>query len=182
VHFVAPFVLLALLSAEEQPVVPLELQAELLGKVLRYDRQFLTHASDGARVLVLHLDTPGSTGAARQALSALEAVAALGGVAHHEELGRFSSAEALAALVKERGFDVVVLAPGLASQAANISRALDGLAVLTVSTTPDGVREGFVMGFDLVAGKPRMLFNLGSARRQHADFRAEVLQLMTVFP
>ena len=39
-----------------------------------------------------------------------------------------------------------------------------------------------MLGFDLVSGKPRMLFNLGQSRRQGADFRAELLQLMTVFP
>jgi len=178
-----PLALVALLlSADEQPVVPVELQAELLSKVLRYDRNFGARAGTDALVLIAHLDSPGSVSVARQLSLALQRQQALGGVAHHEELVRFSSAEALAAQVKERGAVVVVLAPGLAAQAPEVARALEGSQALTVTTSPDGVREGFVLGFDLVAGRPRMLLNLGRARRQHADFRAEVLQLMTVFP
>jgi hypothetical protein len=183
VHASATALLLALLLAvDDQPTVPVELQAELLAKVLRYDRSYTARASEGATVLIVHLDEPGSAGVARQLLAALQAQPALGGVGHREELVRWTTTEALVELVRKRHADVVVFAPGLATQATALSTAFDGVAALTVSTTPQGVREGLVLGFDLVSGRPRMLFNLGQARRQRADFRAEVLQLMTVYP
>jgi len=43
------------------------------------------------------------------------------------------------------------------------------------------VPRGIVLGFDLVGGKPKMLVNLGQARKQHVAFMAEVLKLAKVF-
>ena len=184
VQSLTPLVVLlaALLTTDEGPTVPVQLQVELLGKVLRYDRNLTHHATTGVAVLVVHVDGEGSTAVARQLLEALGNQPTLGGLAHTEKRVRFTTPEALAAQVKEQGIDVVLIAPGLSTQAAEVARALDGLEVLTVTTTADGVREGYVLGFVLAAGRPHMLFNLAQARRQRADFRAEVLQLMTVFP
>ena len=163
--------------------VPLELQAELLAKVVRYDRNFAPRVGAKARVLVVYApDAPESERVARLLTSALQAQQSIGGVAHEEELVPFVNAAKLAALARERKAALVVFAPGLAVHASAVATAFDGFDGLTVSTTPDGVREGLVLGFDLVSGRPRMLLNLTQSRRQHADFRAEVLQLMTVYP
>lgn len=163
--------------------VPPELQAELLAKVVRYDRNFANRVGARARVLVVYApDSADSERVARQLLSALQEQRSIGGVAHEEELVPFVSAAKLAALARERKAALVVFAPGLAVHASALGAAFDGFDGLTVSTTPDGVREGLMLGFDLVSGRPRMLLNLTQARRQHADFRAELLQLMTVYP
>jgi hypothetical protein len=45
----------------------------------------------------------------------------------------------------------------------------------------DYVPAGIVLGFDLVSGRPKLVVNLSQARRQHVDFRAEVLKLMKVY-
>lgn len=164
-------------------VVPPELQVELLAKVARYDRNFAARVGDEVRVLVVH--APGnseSTRVANELIAALGNVPRLGGVAHRSELYAFSTEEALLATVRERRVAVVLFAPEFAAQAPALARAFSGCDCLTVSSTPAGVRDGLVLGFDLVSGKPRMLFNLGQARRQGADFRSELLQLMTVFP
>lgn len=87
---------------------------------------------------------------------------------------------AWAVLARERRATLIVFAPGLANKADALAAAFVGFDTLTVSSTPEGVRGGLVLGFDLVSGEPR-LFDLGQARRQRADFRAEILQLMTVF-
>jgi YfiR/HmsC-like len=174
-------VLTALLAADEL-TVPVDLEVELLSKVLRYDRNLTSRATDGISVLVMHVEGTGSKSVGRQVLDALSARKKLAAQEHTERLAPFTNPAELAALVKRDHIDVVVLAPGLAPQAAAIATALDGLDVLTVGTTAEGVREGTVLGFDLVAGRPHMFFNLTQARRQHADFKAEVLQLMTVYP
>lgn len=170
-------------APSDRAVVPVELQAELLSKVLRYDRAFATRAGAELKVFVVH--APGSAESqriARALMTALGSLPRLGGVAHREELLAFVDPPALAALVKERRAGLVIFAPGLADQARAIGAAFDGLDCLTVSASPDGVKEGLVLGFDLVSSKPRMLFNLSQSRRQRTEFRAEVLQLMTVFP
>jgi hypothetical protein len=164
-------------------VVPPELQVELLAKVVRYDRQFAARPDEVVQVLVVY--APGSAESTRigqELLGALANTPKLGGRAHRDELLGFTSDEALLAAIKAKKAAIVLFAPELASRAADLARLLSGCACLTVSSTPAGVREGLVLGFDLVSGKPRMLFNLGQSRRQGADFRAELLRLMTVFP
>jgi hypothetical protein len=167
----------------EGPVVPVELQVELLGKLLRYDRNFAARVEDEVRVLVVHEPTrPDSVRVAAEYAAAIVATGKLGGVKARAEVVSFPGERALAARVKADRVAVVVFTPSFVSRAPLVAEAFAGLDCLTVSVTPDGVREGLVLGFDLAAGKPRMLFNLSRSRRQGADFRAEVLRLMTVFP
>ena len=178
-------VLVGLIAAApgDRLAVPPELLAELVAKVVRYDRNFSARVGAQVRVLVVYSpDSAESERVARLLLSALQAQRYIGGVAHEEALVPFVSTAKLAALARERKAAVVVFAPGLAVHASALGAAFDGFDGLTVSSTPDGVREGLMLGFDLVSGRPRMLLNLTQARRQHADFRAEVLQLMTVYP
>jgi hypothetical protein len=167
----------------ERLAVPVELQAELLAKVVRYDRNFAVRAGSTTRVLVVYApESPESERVARALMAALVARPALGGVPHDDELVPFSNATRLVALAREQRATLIVFAPGLASHAAALALAFTDYDGLTVSTTADGVREGLTLGFDLVSGRPHMLLNLTQARRQRIDFRAEVLQLMTVFP
>lgn len=173
--------LLLLAGAPEQPAVPIGLQVELLDRVLGHDRNFAAHARPQAVALVTCADAPGSLSVAREYVAALTAQGTLGGAPVSVELVPFPGAAALARLAREKGADVVVFAPGLGGQAGEVASAFDDLEAITVSVTADGVREGLVLGFDLVAGKPRMHLNLTRARRQHADFRAAVLKLMTVY-
>lgn len=187
--------LLSLAAAPErdEPVVPAELQAELLARVLRYDRAFATFPSpttspqgalpaERVKVLIVHRESASSEQFARQLSAALRAAPTLGGLPHDEVLVRFTDRATLLADVQRVGARVVLFAPGFAADAKDIATTLEGRQLITVSATPRGVQEGLVLGFDLVDGKPRMLFNLASARRQQSDFRAEVIKLMTVVP
>jgi hypothetical protein len=184
VSVVTTLTLLGLLASSpgDKAVVPPPLQVELLSKVLRYDRNFAGRAGAQARVLVVYVaEAPDSESVARQLMAALQAQPRLGGVVHQDALVAFQSVTALAQLIQQSDASLVLLAPGLSPRASALAAALDGAFCLTVSSTPEGVREGLVLGFDLLSSKPKMLFNLTQARRQHGDFGAEVLQLMTVF-
>lgn len=172
--------LLATVPARDEAVVPAVLQAELLARMLRYDRAFQVDAGARVSVLVVHRTSAQSESVGRQLAAALGTVDTVGGIAHQEVLVPFSTVDALVKTVETTGSRVVVFAPGFAADARAIVDALDGRKLMTVSSTPRGVEEGLVLGFDLVDGKPRMLFNLTSSRRQKADFRAEVIKLMTV--
>jgi hypothetical protein len=61
------------------------------------------------------------------------------------------------------------------------AQALAGTDLLTVSAVAGYVRNGIVVGFDVLGGRPRMLVHLSQAKAQHVDFQATVLRLMTVY-
>jgi hypothetical protein len=58
---------------------------------------------------------------------------------------------------------------------------LTPVSVLSVGDVPEYVPDGVVLGFDLEAGKPKLLVNLDQARRQNVEFTSDVLRLMKVY-
>jgi hypothetical protein len=179
---VALLVLGAGRSGAEEPEVPLGLQAELMAKVVKYDRNFQARVGDAVRVWVVY--RPGladSERVSRQMMAALAAVPSLGGVKHHDELVPFSGVEKLTTAAREKKAAIVVFSPGFDVEAVALARAFEGWDGLTVTTTAVGVEKGFVLGFDLVSGKPRMLLQLTQARKQNTDFKADVVRIMKVY-
>jgi hypothetical protein len=61
-----------------------------------------------------------------------------------------------------------------------MATALVGVDVLTAGATRSFVREGIVVGFDLVGGKPKLLVHLGQARKQNVKLTARFLNLVEV--
>ena len=123
--------LLALsLTAETEPPVPLELQAELLSRVLKYDRQLPVRAGAVVKGLIVHDDGPASLGVARRLEAALAAQAQLGALPHEEKLVRFESSARLAELVRLQHPAVVVFTTGFATHAEALARELDDLDLL----------------------------------------------------
>ncbi|HVU05652.1 MAG TPA: YfiR/HmsC family protein [Polyangiaceae bacterium] len=162
--------------------VPAGLQAELLAKLVSYDRNFKDRAGDRVRtVVVVRKDQAQSklSGAAMKlALSELEQI---GGLPHEETLMEYQNAAALAAACRANRIALVYLTPGLSSEVPAIREALAGVDVLSVSAEPLDVKEGIVLGFELESGKPKILLNLPQSRRQNVQFRAEAMKLMEVY-
>jgi hypothetical protein len=147
-----------------------------------YDRGFVARAGDRAHVVII--DKPDDADSARAAThleSAFHALPDVGGLPHDEAIVAWSGAGALPALVRARHAAIVYFTPGFASDVSEIRAALDGVDVLSVSAVADYVPRGIVLGFDLVSGKPKLLVNLGQARKQHVAFMAEVLKLARVY-
>jgi hypothetical protein len=169
-------------SGADQVVVPLELQAELLAKVASYDRNMSARA--GERLQVLLVTKPGDAESIRvvaRMASALRALASIGGLPHDEQSINFSTAADLARHCRAQHIAILFLGPGHVDDLPAIRDALGDVDVLSVSPVPEYVERGIVLGFDVVSGKPRLLVNLGQARRQRVALRAEVLKLMKVF-
>ena len=163
--------------------VPVRLQAELLSKVVAYDRNFLERAR--GRALALVVVKPNDAESARlgeQIHDELGVLDQFGGLPHAEEVVRFSSRRALADLVKSRGAAVVYLSQGLGEEVAGIASALAELSVLSVAVTPAYVPKGAVLGFDAEAGRPKLVVNLKQARLQKVAFKPELLKLARVIP
>jgi len=161
--------------------VPVRLQAELLSKVVAYDRNYAQRAH--SRALVLVLVKGGDAESARvgeQIKSELGVLDALGGLPHAEELVRYSTPANVAELVKSRGAAVLFVSVGLADEMPALARALDDVSVLSVAAASSYVERGAVLGFDAESGRPKLVVNLERARRQKVAFKPEVLKLARV--
>jgi hypothetical protein len=170
-------------GAAQSVEVPVRLQAELLAKVAAYDRAFATRA--GGRALVLVVVRPGDPVSERvgeQILGELGVLPEIGGVAHADELVAYSAPAALAELVQRRAPAVLYLSAGLGAELPAIAGALDGRSVLTVAVSASYVPRRAVLGFDIEAGKPKLVVHLTQARRQGVAFRPELLRLARVLP
>jgi hypothetical protein len=179
---------LATAVAAEEPAVPLDLQAELTAKLLKYDRNFAARAAEGQAspvAVVLVVFRPGqseSESVARRLVAELQRLPQLGGVPHQEQLVPWAGAEGLLAEARKRHAAVVYLSTGLESEWQTLGARFEAFDGLTISADVDGVARGAVLGFDLVSGKARMVLNLPQARRQRVEFNPELLRLMKVLP
>jgi hypothetical protein len=162
--------------------VPERLQTELVAKMSGYDRGFAARAGDRAHVVILEKpDDPESARAAAHLESAFRELHDVGGLPHDEAIVAWQGAAALPGLVRSRHAAIVYVTPGFGADIGDIRSVLDGVDVLSVAVVAEYVPRGIVLGFDLVGGKPKMLVNLGQARKQHVGFMAEVLKLARVF-
>ena len=179
---VAAFTLSSLAGAGSVHV-PLNVQADLIAKVASFDRNFGARA--GARALVLVLQMPNDAESAAAALelkSALSRVPTVGDRPHEEQIVTYSGSAALADLVRTRKAAIVYFGPGFGKELSVIRSSSSNASLLTVGASPDYVEAGIVLGFDLVSGRPKLLINLGQAKKQQVDFPASVLRLMKVYP
>jgi hypothetical protein len=166
----------------DEDALPVAIQVELLVKVAYYDRNFLQRAKDRAKIVIV--SKPGNGDSERFAAhiqAALSRAPTIADLPHEETIVPYAGAAELAALCKTLGIAILFFGPGFRDDIEAIRGALDKVDVLTVTSIPDDVPAGIVLGFDVVSGRPRLLVNLVQARRQNVSLRAEVLKLMKVF-
>jgi hypothetical protein len=169
-------------ATAEQAEVPPTVQAQLLSKVPSYDYEFKKRAGESVQVLILA--SPGNAESARAAAllhTALLQEKTIAGLPHTSVISTFSDIATLTEDVKKRSISIVYLAPGLEEHLASICTALEPLQVLTVSTLAEYVKRCAVLGFEVAAGRPRILIHLAHARRNGIRFRSELLELATVY-
>jgi len=166
--------------AEGAPV-PIRLQVELLFMIAGHDRNLSARAGGHVRTLVLTKETDGSAHVAAQFQAAAAAKPFVAGLPHQVEVAPFTRPSALAEACKARRVAIVYLTTGFTDREASaIGEALEGCSVLTATAAPAMVRHGIVLGFDLVSGRVKLLFDRVQASRQRVDFGPEVLALTAV--
>jgi hypothetical protein len=169
-------------SFAEGVAVPAEFQAELLAKLVPYDRNFRARATDPVLVLItMKAHNAESENAAAAMKSALTRVEKIGGLAHREAVVPFDSATALAQRCRHDHVSLLYVAPGLDDQVEALAAALSGADLLSVSAVADDVPHGIVLGFEVSSGKPKLVVNLAQAKKQNVAFGADVLSLMRVY-
>jgi hypothetical protein len=168
----------------EEVAVPVALQIELLLKVAQYDKNLRKRTRDRVRVVVVvKADDADSTRTATQATKALSTTEKLIGLPLEAQSATFSDAASLALFIREQGVAIIYVTAGFAEQElAAIGQALDGISVLSAGTAAKYVGQGVVLGFDLAGGKPKLVFHLSQARKQHVQLSTDVLRLMKVIP
>jgi hypothetical protein len=169
-------------AAAESIAVPIRLQAELLAKVVSYDRNFQARTGERVQTLVLQKrGDPESARAAAEMKNALSSISTIGTLPHEEELATYSDAATLAEMCRARKVSILYLAPGFSEQVDTLRETMGDLSLLTVGSVAEYVPNGIVLGFDLVSGRSKLLVNLTQARRQRIEFRSEILRLTKVY-
>ncbi|HZS42436.1 MAG TPA: YfiR family protein [Polyangia bacterium] len=164
-----------------ETTVPIDLQVELLRKVVRFERGFASRA--GARVgvlLVVLPDSAASERAASQIAKALERSPEIAGKPIKLTVHRYASPSALKRSIAQESASIVYLTPGPDGELAAIASALEGVQVVTISTDGDQVDRGIVLGFELVSAHPKIDLNITQARKQGLDFDSDLLRLAKV--
>lgn len=118
---------------------------------------------------------------AGQIVSALGTLADIGGITKEVSSAVYSSAADLATLCKTQQISIVYFSSGLGGEIAGIATALQEVSILTVGAVPSYVPDGVVLGASLVEGRPKLLLNLGQARKQQVKLRSDVMSLMKVY-
>jgi hypothetical protein len=183
VLFAALGLLLTTSAHAQSASVPTSAQAELIAKLAGFDRNFKTRAGGKAVILLAAMpDNAESMRAAIDMKAALARLPKVGDLAHEGHITTYSSASALAEVVRARKAAIVYFGPGFEKQVPALRDAFSGVDVLTVGAIPGYVPAGIVLGFDLVSGRPKLLIHVVQARKQNVAFPASVLALMKVYP
>jgi hypothetical protein len=168
-------------KASDEPGVPAQLQAELTAKVVEYVKEPHVGPAD-----VIHIGILTKVGRAdsmrfgSELKAALDRIQTVAGAPHEQSLLTWSNARALADECRRRHLLVVYVAPGLDTEMPDIARSLQGIQLLTVGASDSYVSEGCILGFELLSGHPKMVFNQGQATRQNVVFRSALMRLMRI--
>ncbi len=168
-------------TARADASVPHQLQAQLVGKLASFDRNFQTRAAGTARILVVR--KAGDAESARVADNLARALVALrqvGGMPTQVDVEAFPGAPGLAERCRAGKIAIVFFSTGLEGEMAAAGAALAGADILTVGTTASDASRGAVVAFDLEEGRAKIVVNLARARAQNVSFKAELLKLSRI--
>jgi hypothetical protein len=165
----------------DTPGVPLQLQVDLSNKVIEYVQEPALQGVDRIRIgIVVKSHSAESMRAGAELKAAFDRIVMSGGHPHEQSIVEWSNAAALAEQARTRRLNVLYFTPGLDAEIGPSAAALAGQQVLTIGAVDSFVAAGAVLGFELVSGHPKMVFNLGQARQQKVVLRAAVMKLMRI--
>jgi hypothetical protein len=186
------FLLVLALAATGHPTasgqsvpVPAELQYTLIAKVLTFDRNLSDRSGAEIVMGIVYQPTfPASDGVRREIAEAAgrSVVRSIEGIrVRVVEIPLRNPAE-LAGALQQAGVNLLYVTPLRAVDLARVLAAAREAGALTVTGVPEYVSAGVSLGLGLDAGRPRILVNLSSARREGADLSSNLLMLADVVP
>jgi hypothetical protein len=170
-----------LASMADEPAVPLQLQVDLTVKVMEYVQQPPIRSGDVVRLaIVVKSSNAQSTHFGAELKAALDRVDTIAGLPHEQILLEWIGPSQLVDEIARSKLAIVYVAPGLDSEIPVIAQAVQGIQLVTVAAVDSYVRGGLILGFELVSGRPKMVFNLTQARQQSVVFGSAVMKLMRI--
>jgi YfiR/HmsC-like len=165
----------------DDPSVPLQLQVELSTKVIEYVQEPPILTLERIRIgIVVKTSSAESMRAGAELKAAFMRLVSVAGRPHEESRVEWSGAKALAEHSRSAGLNVLYFTPGLDAEIGPSAVALTGQRIVTIGAVDSFVPNGVVLGFELVSGHPKMIFNLRQARRQDVVMRTAVMKLMRI--
>jgi hypothetical protein len=165
----------------DDPSVPLQLQVELSAKILEYVEEPPLLSLDRVRIgIVVKAGSPESTHAGAELKVTFDHVGPVGGRAHEQSIVDWSGAAPLIERAHREGLIVLYFTPGLDAEVRVVARALEGQRLITIAAVDSYVSDGMILGFELVSGHPKMIFNLAQSRRQGVALRAAIMKLVRI--
>jgi hypothetical protein len=161
--------------------VPIALQAQLLGRLASFDRNFAARAGAIAKVALHHrARDPESESITNAIAKATAGLGEVGGLRPEVSVAELVDPATLAQRCAAERLALLYFGPSTESDMPAVARALAGVDVLSVGGSGAHADHGSVVGFDVEEGRPRLVINLRSARAQNVAFRADVLKLARV--
>jgi len=168
-------------AVADEPSVPLQLQVDLTVKLVAYAQRPMAQAS-----AVIHIGILTKSGSAeslrfaKELKAAFEKIDTIAGRPHDQEIVEWEGSAKLADETARRKLYLLYLTPGLDSDVPEMARSLEKASLITVAAGDSYVPNGAILGFELVSGHPRIVFNITQAQKQDVLFRAAVMKLMRI--
>jgi len=173
------FLLLGAVPGWEQEMpLPVEVQASLLTRIVRFDRTFEKRAEDGFVVGILFQEEFRVSAQARIALAqALEASDFRDPQGNPIQVVALEPGEDLEERLRAAAVDVLYLTPLRGVNPGALSGTTRLLGILSFSGVPEDVRAGVAVAFDVQDDRPQILINLAGAEAEGSQFRPALLQM-----
>lgn len=166
----------------EAPTAPIAVQAQIIARILPFERGFASRARGAVPMLVLEQSGNADSGsAAKQMVKALLDIGTISGKPIQVQTVIYTNAANLRSECTKRGVIAAYLTPGLGKEVKAIAAALVGSGVLSVAAVEAYAANGAVLAVEVTSGKPRMSINLRQAKAQKLDFSSAVLRLAKVY-
>lgn len=169
-------------SAQEMPV-PIDVQAPLLLKVLKYEKTLAERAGDEVVIGILFQERfRDSLNARAGFIDAIDQAGLsklLKRPTRHIDIELAGTAE-LGAIFEREGVDILYVAPLRAASLGSVVEAADAHQALTLSGVPDYVENGVMVGITERRSRPSILLNLDSASGAGIIFSSEILKVAQI--
>ena len=152
--------------------LPLPLQVQLLQKTSSYITSLQPGASGKVKVLVVHAGASPT----RTTDTLASSINQLGQLGKHPAEAKVVALEGLKATLDAEKPQMIWVAPDTDEKGVeSVLQAVGSANIVTVSAAAAHIKQGVILGFDLVEAKPRILVHLKQARTQSVVFLSGLL-------
>lgn len=176
------FITLTASAIAQQIEVPMEIQYNILLKVLSYDKNLSRFGTDEIRIGVFYQSGFKASAAAKDELSESISKSKIKDIDKRKISVFYSNLdyESPAAFIKEKKISVIYFLPLRAVSIENILTDTKKIKILSCSAVKDYLSEGVAISFALKSSKPEILVNLKAAKSEGTDFSSQLLKIVTV--